>query len=159
VRKLRLFPPPVVPVLSAAVGVAHIWTNRASPTDPSAPFWFTFRIVPFFVVRNLSPFPIIAPGPESCAVTVGNNTYPVSPVRGIDGTSRNNKRLAGVPDAFQVRKHLVDRHTDDSSNILTNNPSGPEFFDNTQHFRPEETVIFLASSLPGDRKRLAGESA
>jgi hypothetical protein len=48
-------------------------------------------------------------------------------VRGIDGTSRNNKRLAGVADSFQVRKHLVDRHADDSSNILANDPTGPDF--------------------------------
>ena len=80
-------------------------------------------------------------------------------MRGVDGTSRNNKRLDGVILAFQVSAHLVERHIDDPSNVLANNPSGPEIRDNSKHFRPEVTVILLASSLPGNGKRLTGESA
>jgi hypothetical protein len=34
-----------------------------------------------------------------------------------------------------------------------------EFGNNSQIFRPEVTVIFRASSLPGNTERLAGESA
>ena len=89
---------------------------------------------------------------------MGHNGDAVSSVRGIDGTSRNNKRLAGVAEGFQVRKHRVECHVDDSSNILTNDPSGPEFLYNSEHLWPEVTVIFRASSLPGNTERLAGES-
>ena len=77
---------------------------------------------------------------------------------GIDGTSRNNKRPRGVADAFQVRKDIVEFHRDDSTNIFTNDPSGLGFPNNSQHFRPDRTVIFRASSLPGDTERLARKS-
>jgi hypothetical protein len=87
------------------------------------------------------------------------NGASVSSVRGIDGTSRNNKRLAGVADAFQVRKHRVELHADEPSNILTNDPSGPDFLYNSAHFRPEVTVILLAPSLPGCREWLARKSS
>jgi hypothetical protein len=76
---------------------------------------------------------------------------------GIDRTSRNIKRLRGVPDTFQVRKHFIEAQPDQPRNILSNNPSGPEFRHNSEHFRPEMAVILLASLLPGDTERLAGE--
>jgi hypothetical protein len=81
----------------------------------------------------------------------------VPDVRGIDRTSRNIKRLRGVPDTFQVRKHFVEAQPDQPRNILSNDPSGPEFRHNSEHFRPEMAVILLASLLPGDTERLAGE--
>ena len=83
---------------------------------------------------------------------------PVSSVSGIDGTSRNNKRPRGVADAFQVRKDIVELHRDDSSNVLTNDPTGVCAVNNSEHFRPERTVIFLAESLPGDAERLTRKS-
>jgi len=79
-------------------------------------------------------------------------------MRGFDGTSRNNKRPCGVAEYFQVRKHRVERHSDDSRNILAKEPSGSEFFNNVAHFRPEVTVICRASLLPGNTERLARES-
>jgi hypothetical protein len=79
-------------------------------------------------------------------------------VSGIDGTSRNNKRPAGVADSFQVRKHVVEFHSDDASNVLAKNPSGSRFANNAQHFRPERAVICRASSLPGNAERLARKS-
>jgi hypothetical protein len=79
-------------------------------------------------------------------------------VSGIDGTSRNNKRPRGVAEAFQVRKDIVELHRDDSSNVLTNDPSGLGFPNNSQHFRPDRSVICLAESLPGDTERLARKS-
>jgi hypothetical protein len=90
---------------------------------------------------------------------VAHNRDSISSVWGIDGTSRNNNRLAGVTDSFQVRKHLVERQRDDSSNVLTNNPTGSDLLYNSKHFRPEVTVIFLASSLPGCTEWLARKSA
>jgi hypothetical protein len=79
-------------------------------------------------------------------------------MEGIDGTSRNNKRLPGVADAFHVRKHRVEFHADDSSNVLANNPSGANCPYNSQHFAPERTVIVFSASLPGNREWLAWES-
>ena len=66
--------------------------------------------------------------------------------------------MAGVADAFQVSKHRVEFHADDSSNVFANNPSGANFPYNSQHFTPERTVVCLALSLPGNGKRLARES-
>ena len=96
---------------------------------------------------------------SSLAAGVGNNPDPVPPVRGVDGTSRNNKRAAGVAECFQVRKHIVEAHADVPSNILSNDPSGPEFTDKAAILRPEVAVIFLAPSLPGGGERLAWISA
>jgi hypothetical protein len=92
------------------------------------------------------------------AVGVANNPDPIPAVRGIDGTSRNNKRLAGVAEAFQVRKTAVELHVDEPSNVLANDPSGSDRRNDSSHFRPEITVICRASSLPGMAEGLAGES-
>jgi hypothetical protein len=46
-----------------------------------------------------------------------------------------------------------------ASNILSNDPAGPDSFDNPKHFRPEVSVIFIASSDPGKAKGLARISA
>jgi hypothetical protein len=76
-------------------------------------------------------------------------------VRGIDGASRNSKRPAGVFTAFQVRKHSVEAHRNVSSNILSNEPTGPAFSQEPIHFRPEVAVIFRAALLAGDTEGLA----
>tara|TARA_R110000765_G_scaffold21896_1_gene56277 strand:+ start:383 stop:598 length:216 start_codon:yes stop_codon:yes gene_type:complete len=70
-------------------------------------------------------------------------------MRGVDGTSWNNKRLAGVVRTFQVRKHLVEAHVDEASNIFANNPTGSDFLYKPEIFRPEVTVILIAFALPG----------
>jgi len=80
-------------------------------------------------------------------------------VWGINTASWNNKRPCGVTDPLQVRKHLVEFHSDDSRNILANDPSGSDGFNNPQHFRPEVTVIIFAFLLPGDTERLTRESS
>ena len=90
------------------------------------------------------------------AVGVCNNPEPVSSVWGVDGTSWNNKRLAGVTFGFQVRKHCVEPHANVSINIFANNPSGAFCLNNGKYFRPDVAVIFFASLLPGDTKWLAG---
>tara|TARA_R100001509_G_scaffold158629_1_gene124061 strand:- start:91 stop:438 length:348 start_codon:yes stop_codon:yes gene_type:complete len=93
------------------------------------------------------------------AVGVCNNPDSVASVLGIDGTSWNNKRLAGVAFTFQVRKHRVEFHVDDSSNVFANDPSGLYFAYDSEHLRPECAVIFCASLLPGNGERLARESS
>jgi hypothetical protein len=80
-------------------------------------------------------------------------------VSGIDGTSRNNKRPCGVADSFQVRKHVVEFHRDDSRNVFAKHPSGSRFANNAEHLWPDRTVICRASSLPGNAERLARKSA
>jgi hypothetical protein len=79
-------------------------------------------------------------------------------VWGIDGASWNNKALHRISDAFQIRMHFVECHIDDSSNVFANNPSGPVSGNDSDHFRPEETVILFASSLPGCTEWLARKS-
>jgi hypothetical protein len=79
-------------------------------------------------------------------------------VAGVHGTSRNNKRPAGVAEALQVSKHLVEFHIDDSRHVLTKHPSGSCLFNNSAHFRPERAVIFCASSFAGSAVRLARKS-
>jgi hypothetical protein len=102
-------------------------------------------------------FPTPAEPRASHAIGVGHNPDSISSVPGIDGRSRNNKRPRGVAERFQVRKHIVEFHSDDSRNVLANDPSGSDFCNNAAHLRPEMTVIFRASSLPGVTEGLARE--
>jgi hypothetical protein len=80
-------------------------------------------------------------------------------MRGIEGTSRNSKRLRPIAELLQLKKHLVENRADDARHIFTKDPSGPECRESNAHFRPEMTVIARASALSGERKWLAGESA
>lgn len=120
------------------------------------------RILPVSVrplfgpVRPASGFP--QNPAASIAVGVGNNPETIPAVPGIDGTSRNNKRLRGVTALLQVSKHVVEPQADESRHIFTNNPSGPECRDSIPHCRPEVTVVFRAKSVPGDGERLAREA-
>ena len=59
------------------------------------------------------------------AVGVGHKPNPVSPVRGVEGTSRYNNRPAGVAERFQVSQHTVEAQSDVSSNILKEAMPGP----------------------------------
>jgi hypothetical protein len=112
--------------------------------------------IPSSVGRTLPPD--LWHHPASFARIVGHNPNAVSSVLGSDGDSRNNKRPAGVADSFQVRKHTVEAHRDEASNILSKHPSRSDRLDSSKHRRPEVTVICLAFSLPGQTERLAGET-
>ena len=59
----------------------------------------------------------------------------------------------------QVSENPSFDHSGDSSNVLTNDPSGPDLVNNAEHLRPEITLIFSSSSLSGITKRLAGKSS
>lgn len=93
------------------------------------------------------------------AVAVANNPDPLPAVRGRDGASRNNKCPAGVADAFQVSDTAVECHADEPSNVLSNDPSGPDCLDNSKHFRPEVTVICDAALRTCVAEWLTGESS
>jgi hypothetical protein len=83
----------------------------------------------------------------------------LSDVRGVDGCSRNNKRPPGVAIGLQISEHLVEPQGDVTSNVLSNDPSGSDFANNSAHFRPEVTRVLRASLLAGVRERLAGVAA
>ena len=140
-----IFPAGVPAASSLAVGVGHI---RTAP--PS--------VVPRFV-------PIVFPTPLtcglSCPVGVGHNPDAVASMRGADGASWNNKWDGAVPDAFQVRKAALEAQwlVNKASDIFANDPPTLYSFNNSQHFRPEISVIFCASLLPGNGEGLARETA
>ncbi len=123
------------------------------------------------------------PRVPSWPVGVAHNPDPVSEVRGIDATSRNNKRDRPVPQRFKIveereeEQHFFsckyssetveilcsfkvstlhfknarpDPHADEAINVFTNNPSGPDIGNDSEHFRPEVAVILRAASLPGN---------
>lgn len=77
----------------------------------------------------------------------------------IDGTSRNNKRPAGVAAGFQISEHSVERQADEASNVFTKERSGSALCNKPMQFRPEVTVIRLRELPSCDGKRLAGEAA
>jgi len=107
-----------------------------------------------FLSRSFRPFP-----EPSIACAVGNNPDPVAPVRCIDGASWYNERLDLMSRSLQVSAHLFERHTDDASNVLANDPTGPGLADDPKHLRPEIAVVVRAAPLAGLGERLAGEAS
>ncbi len=75
---------------------------------------------------------------------------------GVDGYSSKMKCLDCVIGfVCQVRKHLVEAHSDVARNVFTNDPIWSDLLNNGKYFWPDVTVIFLASSDPGLTKWLA----
>ena len=109
------------PVPSLAVGVGHkLETQLPLPRVAiEGAVWFAF------------------------AVGVCNNPDPMSEVRGANRDSWNIKRPCGVAFAFQISEYFVQAQFDEPNNILSNNPSGPEFPDNSKHLRPEMSGVVL----------------
>jgi hypothetical protein len=81
---------------------------------------------------------------------VGHDPNPVSPVEGVDGTSRNNNRPAGVAVFFQLSQNSVEAHRDVPSNVLCQDETGSAEVNDAAHLRPEMAVILRAQSLPGE---------
>jgi hypothetical protein len=137
------------------LGVGHIFTCLAR-FRLRLPLPSKFFLLPLAVSsQSLS---------ASCVVGVAHNPLPDNPnpvpsVFGVDGASWNNKRLAGVAFGFQVSEAIVEFHLDDASNVLTKHPSWSCLPNNSQHLRPEVTVICLPSTLPGDAEWLAWETS
>jgi hypothetical protein len=135
-------------VIIDALGVGYIFTA------PGKPFLGSLLMFPRFSgsfalgvghiltsVRKLFVWPPPVLPLLSAAFGVAHNPNSVSSVRGIDTRSRNSKRLGAKADTLQVKKHLVEFHTDETSNVLTKHPSGPDFLNNSVHLRPDRTVI------------------
>ena len=131
------------------------------------------------------PGPLIL---KSEAIGVGNKPDTVPSVRGTDGTSRNKQRLDGISFTLKIPTDGLDDvflpltvyrlilseqrgltshvsrltglyHLEDATNVLTNDPTGPDLVNGTEHVRPEVTAVLRTSALAGDRKRLAGETS
>jgi hypothetical protein len=64
----------------------------------------------------------------------------------------------GSVEACHVKKVIPEFHADDARHILSHNPSGPGPVDNSEHFRPEMTIIRRAALFPGQAERLARKS-
>jgi hypothetical protein len=82
---------------------------------------------------------------------VGHNPDSISSVRGVDGASWNNKWDGLVAEVFQIRKAALEAHwlVNKASHILANEIFRSQLCNKASHFRPEITVIFCASLLPG----------
>ncbi len=80
------------------------------------------------------------------AVGVAENPDAVAPVIVSEGTSRNIENPHFVIANFQVSHHLLEFGVDDSRHIFSNNPSGPGFFHDSKHFRPEVMSRCAAST-------------
>jgi hypothetical protein len=93
------------------------------------------------------------------AVGVCNNPDALSEVRGANRASWNIKRPCGVAFAFQVSEYFVQAQFDEPNNVFSNNPSGPEFLDNSKHFRPEMAGVVLGKLSSRLGERLAREPA
>ena len=110
---------------------------------------------------------------------MGNKEDTVSSVRRSDGTSRNKQRLDGISFTLKITADGLDDvflpltvnrlilseqrgltshvsrltglyHLEDATNVLTNNPIGPDLVNGTEHVRPEVTAVLRAPSLAGD---------
>lgn len=61
--------------------------------------------------------------------------------------------------ASHVREYPSFDHSGETSNVLTNDPSGPDFVNNAEHLRPEITVVVCPPPTSCVGKRLAWESS
>jgi hypothetical protein len=148
-----IFPLTVPAASSLADGVGHSLTASGRLIEKSS------RVVPLTLLEHGVGHNLPFLSALFLFIFARNDPDPVAAVLGIDGTSWNNKRLAGVARTRQVRKHCVEPQSDVASNIFTNDPSGPVCFDAIKHFRPEPAVIVFAAALPGIRLALARVSA
>ncbi len=149
-----------VSLWSLAVGVGHMRTYSGSESGLRPEARRTFDIDDIFLPSPASGVGKIARHPGcfcidgqswfAVAVAVASHDPDSLPdVRGIDCCSRNNKRPPGVAVGFQVSEHLVEAQGDVTSNILSNDPSGSDFANNSAHFRPEVAVVICAGSFAG----------
>ena len=140
---------------SPASGVGNIATAIAVVKPNPLPFFF----VAFKRARRFS-IACKSFGSNWLAVGVGHvagdDPHSLPDVRRVDGCSRNNNRPAGVAVGFQVSEHLVEPQGDVTSNVLSKDPSGSDFANNSAHCRPEVARVILAGALAGVAERLAG---
>jgi len=76
-----------------------------------------------------------------------------------DATSRKYEWENSVSRFCQVKNRFVEPHIDEASNIFPKHVSGPQFGNNSAHFRPEVAGILKSLSFSCGGKRLTRESA
>jgi hypothetical protein len=77
-----------------------------------------------------------------------------------DSRSRKHKRFPDfVTEGFQISLRPGECQIEELRHVLTQNPTGPDDFNNAAHLRPEVAVIVRSSLASGNRKGLAGESS
>jgi hypothetical protein len=88
-------------------------------------------------------------------------------VRRFNVVSTHHERPAGVARRFQVLEHLVGcsnsrllkAASSDARHVLSNDPTGSEFANESGELGPQVTLVLLGLALSRDRVRLAGEAA
>jgi len=80
-------------------------------------------------------------------------------MRRSDSRSFKIKYPDFVAKTLQVRTNVVSGNAQDSRYVLTDDPTRRKFSDNSEHFRPEITVVPFAFLLSSHGKRLAGKSS
>lgn len=118
-----------------------------------------FNCFPIAFLRWMDGLDMFPRSRLSLACIVGHNPCPGSLVDGPNGYSRNNNRPDLIADTFQIKTRLFECHVGEVSNILTQDEARSALVNDSEHFRPEVTVILRASSLPGCTKWLTREAA
>ena len=131
----------------------EISTICSSPTDDRRKLaGFSRRGLPSIADRPLR-FDVLIVG------HVPDDPASVSAMRSGDAASWQNDRLDGVTLVFQVSAYSVERQTDDSVNIFTNDPARPDLSNDAEHFRPQVPFVLLRELLSGRAERLARKAA
>jgi hypothetical protein len=94
------------------------------------------------------------------ALAVGHNPDPLSSVRSPDRPSTHHKRPDGVSLTLQVRTDSVNPPSAESTDVLSENPTGSKFFHKPGELRPKPRAgPFDSFAFPSDGDVLAGESS
>ena len=99
---------------------------------------------------------------SSLVVGVSNNPDSVAAVRRVDACSRKYDREDFVAFTFQVSAHRVENHpfipTNEAANVLRHDVGGASLSNDSEHLRPEISIVGCPGPLSCCRKRLAGEA-
>jgi hypothetical protein len=90
---------------------------------------------------------------------VGNKRDPFSPVDRADSRSFKIKHRDVIAFTLQVRDHVPGGNSQDSRYVLTEYPTRRKLSDNSEHFRPQVTIVLFTFLLSSHGKRLAGKSS
>lgn len=83
----------------------------------------------------------------------------LSSVRCSDSRSFKIKHDDVIALTLQVRDHVPGGNSQDSRYVLTDDPTRRKFSDNSEHFRPQITIVVFTLLLSSHGKRLAGKSS
>ena len=98
----------------------------------------------FSVQNGITVYEITADGLDDVFLPLAVYRLILSEQRGL---TSHVSRLAGL------------YHREDATNVLTNNPTGPDLVNGTEHVRPEVTAVLRTLSPAGNGKGLAWETS